>query len=440
MSSTKFYSSKLKHDVDIPDREVCGYRTGNSATKKGWSSLVRSGKNNGVVNQKLSRFSTDEEADGVQPCNGNRNWLNSNQRLQFNRTRGGSIFEIKRPSFKSGTVVEPDIPVKRLDGNDRDGLGNRDITRTNFISPEIRGREVLNFERLQATDLEQAGIKVQLGDKTIEKLFKVQVGDPTDIKWLEEKTRRIAAGETEEQLKQNPPLGRPQRTINKMVNFGAQGLSVDDKIESIKAAVEQGNADNRNEMAQIIAQTALILGNIGNLRNITQTGMNNLRQAISRMFVPKHWRAMGFTHRIFSLDQYKEQSGLVNLFILSNLSNLPEGRTFEEPLISYDEFGNVVGRTNFVNMVQNLSGRLRGGRRTPGRYLDLQNKSIIPLNVAVDLVNSGVDEGQLNGQNPPDGPPNNGAWLLNVVPRWEFPRGQEPPAGQATQGLPTQEG
>ena len=120
MSYTKFYSSKLKHDVDIPDREVCGYRTGNSATKKGWSSLVRSGKNNGVVNQKLSRFSTDEEADGVQPCNGNRNWLNSNQRLQFNRTRGGSIFEIKRPSFKSGTVVEPDIPVKRLDGNDRD--------------------------------------------------------------------------------------------------------------------------------------------------------------------------------------------------------------------------------------------------------------------------------------------------------------------------------
>lgn len=356
---------------------------------------------------------------------------------KFNKTRQGQPFSLQRPAFKSGTIEEPDKSIPRLRGNDRDGMGNKLITRNNFIAPEIRGREVLSFERLQATDIEQAGIKVQLGDKTIEKLFKVQVGDPTDRKWLEERTRRLAAGETEEQLRENPPLGRPQRTINKMVNFGAQGLSTDDKIESIKAAVEQGNADNRNEMGQIIAQTALLLGNLGNLRNITQTGMNNLRQAIGRMFVPKHWRAMGFTHRIFSLDQYKEQAGLINLFILSNISNLPEGRTFEEPLISYDEQGNVVGRTNFINMVQNLISRRQGagGRRRPGRYLDLQTKAIIPLNVAVNLVNGGVDNGQLNGQNPPAGPPNNGAWFPNVIPRWDFPPNQNPPQNQPTQGL-----
>lgn len=355
---------------------------------------------------------------------------------KFNKTRQGQPFSLQRPAFRSGTVVEPDKPIPRLGSNNRDGMGNKRIVRNNFISPEIRGREVLSFERLQATDIEQAGIKVQLGDKTIEKLFKVQVGDPTDRNWLEERTRRLAAGETEEQLRVNPPLGRPQRTISKMVNFGAQGLSVDDKIESIKAAVEQGNADNRNEMAQVIAQTAMILGNLGNLRNITRAGMNNLRQAIGRMFVPKHWRAMGFTHRIFSLNQYREQAGLINLFILSNLSNLPEGRTFEEPLISYDDQGNVIGRTDFVNMVQNLTSRIRGGRRRPGRYLDLQTKAIIPLNVAVNLVNGGVDGGQLNGQNPPAGPPNNGAWLPNVIPRWEFPPNQAPGPNVATQGLP----
>jgi len=353
---------------------------------------------------------------------------------RFNKTRQGQPFSIARPAFKSGTIVEPDKSIPRLRGNDRDGMGNKRIVRNNFIAPEIRGREVLSFERLQALDIEQAGIKVQLGDKTIEKLFKVQVGDPTDRTWLEERDRRLAAGETEEQLRENPPLGRPQRTINKMVNFGAQGLSTDDKIESIKAAVEQGNADNRNEMGQIIAQTALLLGNLNNLRNITQTGMNNLRQAIHRMFIPKHWRAMGFTHRIFSLEQYKEQAGLINLFILSNISNLPEGRTFEEPLISYDDQGNVVGRTNFVNMVQNLASRIRGGRRRPGRYLDLETKAIIPLNVAVNLVNDGVDNGQLNGQNPPDGPPNNGAWLPGVVPLWDYtPPGPQPSV--LTQGL-----
>lgn len=352
---------------------------------------------------------------------------------KFNKTRQGQPFSLQRPAFRSGTVVEPDKSIPRLGSNNRDGTGNKLITRNNFIAPEIRGREVLSFERLQATDIEQAGIKVQLGDKTIEKLFKVQVGDPTDRTWLEERTRRLAAGETEEQLRENPPLGRPQRTINKMVNFGAQGLSVDDKIESIKAAVEQGNADNRNEMGQIIAQTALLLGNLGNLRNITQTGMNNLRLTIQRMFVPKHWRAMGFNHRIFSLDQYKEQAGLINLFVLSNL---PQGRTFEEPLVSYDDQGNVVGRTDFVNMAQNLASRISGGRRRPGRYLDLETRAIIPLNVAVNLVNGGVDNGQLNGQNPPAGPPNNGAWVPDVIPRWDFPDNRPPLAGVQTQGLP----
>jgi hypothetical protein len=356
--------------------------------------------------------------------------------LKFNRTRNGRPFSIQRPSFKSGSVDVENTSVKRLDGNDRDGMGNKRIVRNNFISPPIRGREVLNFERLQAQDIEQAGIKVQLGDKTIEKLFKVQVADPTDKKWLEEKTRRMAAGETKEQLEINPPLGRPQRTINKMVNFGAQGLSVDDKIESIKAAVEQGNADNRNEMAQLIGQTALILGNLNNLRNITRAGLTNLRQAINRMFVPKHWRAMGFTHRIFSLAQYKEQAGLINLFILSNLSNLPDDRTFEEPLVSYDEQDKVVGRTSFINMVQNLSSRLEQGvgrGRKPSRYLDLERKVIIPLNSAIKLVNSGVDGGQLNGQNPPDDPPNNGAWLPNITPRWDYP--DNVPAGIQTQGV-----
>jgi len=352
----------------------------------------------------------------------------------FTKIKQGKAFEINRPSFKSGTVVEPNIPVSNLRSNERDGLGNRRIVRNNFISPQIRGREVLNFERLQAQDIEQAGVKVQLGDKTIEKLFKVQVGDPTDRRWLEERTRRMAAGETEEELKSNPPFGRPQRTINKMVNFGAQGLSVDDKIESIKAAVEQGNADNRNEMAQVTAQVALLLGNVDNLRNITRAGIDNLSRTIQRMFVPKEWRAMGFTHRIFSLAQYREQAGLINLFILSNLSNLPGDRTFEEPLISYDEQGNIIGRTGFINMVQNLASRTRGDNRRPGRYLDLQNRAIIPLNVAVEFVNSGVDNGQLNGQNPPDGPPNNGAWLPNVIPLWDFPQGTAIPEGTQTQG------
>jgi len=260
MNATKFYSSKLKHDVSVPDGKVCGYRTGNNATKKGWSSLVRAGKNNGVVKQTLSRFSTDAEADDVQPCAGNRNWLNANQRLQFNKTRGGSAFEIKRPAYRSGKDYR-DIDVPPLDVNERDGMGNYDITRLNFIAPPIKGRYVIPFETLQAQDIEFGGIKVQLGQKTLDKLFKIQVDDPTDKNWLDEYERRLRAGETEEQLKLRPPLGRPQRKITKMTSIDGKEQSLTDKIETVYAAINQGYGQSTQQRAALMLKVKEILGN-----------------------------------------------------------------------------------------------------------------------------------------------------------------------------------
>ena len=144
-------------------------------------------------------------------------------------------FNINRPAYRSATSTIDKMGSVHLPQNERTGIGNRTIIRPNFISPPIKGREVLNFEKLQATDIEQSGIKVQLGDKTIEKLFKVYINDPTDVKWIEEKNRRLQAGETEEEIERNPPQGRPQRKVSKMTNFGAQGLSIQDKIEQLKS-------------------------------------------------------------------------------------------------------------------------------------------------------------------------------------------------------------
>ena len=338
----------------------------------------------------------------------------------FNKINEGSRFVINRPSFKSGIVNIKKGDVK-IPINNRKGLGNYDITRNNFIAPPIKGREALNFERLQAQDIETGGIKVQLGDKTIEKLFKIQVEDPSDKEWIAEKNRRLNAGETPEQIEQTPPLGRPQRKISRMVNFGAQGLSIEDKIEQLNSAITQGHADSKKDVGELTANVALLLGNVGQLRNMTQSGFNQLNQLIRQMTVPKHWRAMGFTHRLFNLRQYREDAGLINLYILSNLSNLPGGRTFKEPLISYNEAGDIVGRTTFLNMVQNLGSKVRGNARVPGRYLDLETKAIIPFKAAVMLANSGVDNGQLNGQDPPSGPPNNGSWVENNTPAWDYP-------------------
>ncbi len=447
--TTNFYSTKLNKNVAIPDNKVCGYRFGNIATKKGYSSGVRAGKNNGVVDQKLSRFAYDWEAEQKYPCAGNQNWLNKNQRINFTKTTKGKPFQIQRPAFYSKTETQPDPDVSRLKKNEREGLGNRNITRNNFIAPPIKGRVVLPFEQLQALDIAKAGQKIQLSEKTLKQLFKIQIDDPTDIKWINEKNRRLRAGETERQINMRLPFGRPQRKISKMVNFAAQGLSIDDKMEAIKAGLLQGNISN----VQLISQTALALDNIENVKKISQTGLNDLQKIIDRLNVTKNWKQM-FGHRIFSYYQYKEQTGLVNLFLLSNLSNLRGERTMDKPLLLKK-----LNEAKYIS-INNIERNLRptklfsSGKIVPSKYIDLQERSIINLNEAVELVNAGIDAGQLDGINPPEGPPNYGKWLSNIVPYYDVPNVEtledakeilEPPTGnnqfytfdgQDIQGLP----
>jgi len=354
-------------------------------------------------------------------------------RVRFDKVRSGTSFNIARPSFKSGTTVNKMGSVAPLRPNARKGLGNRDITRSNYIAPPIKGREILSFERLQAQDISEGGIKVQLGDKTIEKLFKVQIDDPTDVKWVEAKNARLAAGESEEQINANPPMGRPQRKVSRMTNFGAQGLSIDDRMEQLKVAVNQGNADNRTEIAQLIANTAMLLGNVGQLQNMTQTGYNNLRQAIGRMNIPKHWRAMGFQHRYFTLQQYKLKAGLINLFLLSNLNEYPD-RNFLAPVKSFRAGGGVFDTLNIAD----LAVRMARVQNTPSKILDLQTRSIYHFEDVAPLINNGADNGLINGQQAPAGPPNNGLWLPNVFPTWDFLDGRSGvlnvPANVQTQG------
>ena len=432
---TTFYSSKVHKKVNIPDSKVCGYTMRNEYNKRNASSGLRAGLDNGVVNQRLSRYATKCDAEEKHPCDGNTNWLN-HKGPEFMKTRGGTAFNIARPSFKSGVIVSQEQlgSVPPLGPNARKGLGNRDITRNNYIAPQIRGREVLSFERLQAQDISEGGIKVQLGDKTIEKLFKIQVDDPTDVKWVEEKMRRLAAGETPLQINANPPFGRPQRKVSRMTNFGAMGnLSIDDKMEQLQVAVYQGNADNRNEIAQIIANTAMLLGNVGQLQNMTQTGYNSLQQAIGRMNIPKNWRAMGFQHRYFTLQQYKLNAGLINLFLLSNLNEYPD-RTFLEPIKSFYKGAMYFETFNIADLAVRMAKR----QNQPSKILDLQTRSIYHFEDIVPLINEGADDGLLNGQQPPSGPPNNGLWLPDMFPTWDYFDGRmgglNIPANLQTQG------
>jgi hypothetical protein len=318
---------------------------------------------------------------------------NSFVETHSNKITKNNQFNLTRPAFRSGGIMYGNMNVPMLK-NKRTGDGNKNMERNNFIAPPIKGREQLDFEKLQLQEkeLQSNRNEIQLGDKTIEKLFKVQIQDPTDIAWINEYNARISAGETAEQLAQMPPLGRPQRQVSQMRNFGQQGLKTDDKLELLSASILQSGMANGPAMANLVASTAQILNDVTALGNFTQQQFNQLKTIISRLNVPKDYRVYGFTHKVFTWDQYKLEQGFINLYILSNLG---AGRSFNEPLVS------VQGDLSTLPMTINsmVSAMQRQGTRT--KYLNVADKTVITQARLYTALNAGEDGGKLNGRDMP---------------------------------------
>ena len=152
-----FYSTKRSSNVSIPSNKVCGYRIKNSIMKKGYSDGVNASRDNGVVEQRLSRFATEEERKCAgSNCEGNTNWLNS-RKVRFNLAiNADQQFNIKRPAFLAGTT-DNNYSDPQLPKNERNGIGNRTIMRNNFLAPKIKNRYLNDFEKLQSLSLEEAG-------------------------------------------------------------------------------------------------------------------------------------------------------------------------------------------------------------------------------------------------------------------------------------------
>lgn len=302
-------------------------------------------------------------------------------------------FNLQRPRFLTETNEHKQTVNVVMPENNRGGTGNFEMRRNNFIAPPIRGREMLDFEKLQAQDIASAGVKVQLGDKTIEKLFKIQVEDPTDLEWIAEYKARRAAGESKESIKRMPPFGRPQRQITRMRNIGQIGQNLNNDIETLSAAVLQNATENKAEIGQVVATLAKILSSEENIKQLTEKNLEAIKKVSIRVAIPADYRVAGFKQRIFSKREYKENQGLINLFLLSNL---PPGRTLDNPLVKVDEKGKITSRPTLVNLIATMS-------TGDGSFLDLETREVIPRVVAISLVESGVDEGKLDGQEEPEG-------------------------------------
>jgi hypothetical protein len=307
--------------------------------------------------------------------------------VKFNKVNVDNQFNLARPAFKYGAVLVGNMNVPMLK-NKRTGDGDRNMIRNNFISPPIKGREQLDFEQLQAQEkeLQSNRNEIQLGDKTIEKLFKIQVPDTTDVLWVTEYNKRKNNGETAAQLEQNPPLGRPQRQVSQMKNFAQQGQTLENKVEMVQAAVLQGNVESNKEMGQIAYQITALLSNVNNLQQMSEAQLRSIHQSIARLNIPKQWQAsFRDLGRVINQETFNANKGPLVMFLLSNI---PSKRPLNEPLVSWHSY----------QRRYNPAAILQAFNMGTDRWLDLQDRSF-------DTVASLATKGLV--------PPPAGAHILN---------------------------
>lgn len=325
--TTVFYSTKRSSNVNIPNNKVCGYKIKNYNTKKGWQSGLKAGRDNGVVNQKFSRFATDCDAKEKGSCSGNTNWLNHRTGADLGEIKKGFTFSLERKGFRAGTIDTRNLQAESIDNiNRRSGLGNRDITRKNFIAPPIQARNANRFSKLQADDISKFNNEVELGTKTLKKLFDVDIPDPLDTKWLEDKdrlikifkVRNLSDAQIEIELRTNKPLGREQRTTKVKTNIGKSNLTTGQKLAEISEEIKSGKTNSVSERAFITAQLVEALDKINDLSTLSNTQLTTLQQTVTSLGAPTKHKLLGFP-RFINKAFWNANSGLLIFHILSRV-------------------------------------------------------------------------------------------------------------------------
>lgn len=272
----------------------------------------------------------------------------------------------------------------------RTGVGNYDIKRMNFMAAQIVGRNAIAFEKQQLLDIQQQGITVKLGDKTLTDLYAVQVPDDTDYLWLREEKIRLIRGESQNSINLSPPFNRPQRTIIKTINHGQQNLNLNTQIGLLLAEVRQNSVESKSDNATITAQLMALCSRVDELQDLTNAQLDSLRLVLRRLNLPTSFEVF-FSNtqqtRIVSLEQFNTNIGQIMLFLLNN-AVFP--LTIDKPI--YGISGNPIGIRSVITQLS--LPRVNGHRQY---YIDLINKRIISRMQAEFLVSVGVDNGELEG-------------------------------------------
>lgn len=147
----------------------------------------------------------------------------------------------------------------------REGIGNYEAYRDNFRQKAILSRNEpdsnQSFAQQRAVDIEKQGLKIQLGEKTIQDLFWTRVPDETDTEWLAEKLRLVAIG-----MMNALPFNRQQRQKTVKQNLGAlsitQAGTSNNLVSTILQQINQNRIQNSTDLLLLRDNYTKLLGGL----------------------------------------------------------------------------------------------------------------------------------------------------------------------------------
>ena len=299
-------------------------------------------------------------------------------------TQRTTRYEITRPGMLVKTQVIKDTKHVPMPKNQRSGYGNYEIKRNNFLAPEVAPRMFIGFDELKNFDVQQFGQLVQLGDKSLKNLLGVKIPDQTDTQWIEEYNRRKRMGESDDQLKRNLPLGRPQRTIDKNVSLGETSNTLQGNMNIIKAVLESGQAESRDDRASLGRQIVDILAQLRDLGvQLDPRNLSVLIRAVGKIGMPPNWDDAGFDHVWWTPSQVKADPTVL-IFLLSNMKDSRYVVNMQSQGVNLTEF---VQWTNLPDTVA-------------GYFCNIATRSLESYREALLDIDDGADNGMINGMTP----------------------------------------
>lgn len=270
---------------------------------------------------------------------------------------------IQRPGFRLKTIDISSQKIASLPTQKRISNIDRNIVRRGFMVNEPKARSVPDAPALQPIELDDTGKLVTLSDKTVDQLLSITVGDPTDVKWLQEKERLelmfeaqgLSPDEIRRELEVNRPLNRDQRTITRKKGVDPDpNIPLARKLDALTNMVLDGRAESRQEQAQVAGLMANAMKSIEGMKTLSLQQFIKIGRTINRINPPVDPVDFGLTARFYDVTNYDIDAGKINFYLMARIRKDPD----------FDEKDNTGNTLNYNHFVKDFSVGRPGG---PGR-------------------------------------------------------------------------